>query len=274
MPEQPSTLETPKWALDRFLQLTPTTNGWTAEVPPSWAPNGAAHGGVLFAIAITAMRRVSPHPEVLTTTAHFLRPTAPGPAQVTAELVRGGGAHATVQATIAQDGKERLRVLAVFGVLPDEPPRTDLVPPQLPPPDECFRALGSAQLDDAGDGSDYASSLDVRVDPTVGWINGQQGGNAEISGWCRTTDDRPHDDASLALFADAFPPPVFDVLPTFHVPTVELTVHVRGRPTTPWLLGRFATRAINDPYHEEDGTLWDAAGNLVAMSRQFAIARS
>lgn len=274
MSEQSSTLETPKWALDRFLRLMPAADGWSTDVPPSWAPNGAAHGGILFAIAITAMRQVAPHPEVLSTTAHFLRPTAPGPAHVTTELVRGGGAHATVQATIVQDGKERLRVLAVFGVLPDEQPRTELAPPQLPPPEECVPVIGPAQPESTEGGDDYASSLDVRVDPTVGWINGHRGGNAEITGWCRTADNRPHDDASLALFADAFPPPVFDVLPTFHVPTVELTVHIRGRPTTSWLLGRFTTRAINDPYHEEDGLLWDAAGNLVAMSRQFAIARS
>ncbi|MBE9375987.1 thioesterase family protein [Saccharopolyspora sp. HNM0983] len=273
MPEQLSPLEAPKWALDRFLQLTPAADGWTADVPPSWAPTGAAHGGVLFAIAITAMRRVSPHPDVLTATAHFLRPTAPGPAQVTAELVRGGGAHATVQATIVQDGKETLRVLAVFGVLPDDPPRSELVPPTLPPPEECAPALGS-ELQAGADATDYGSSLDVRVDPTVGWLNGRRAGNAEITGWCRTSDERPHDDASLALFADAFPPPVFDVLPAFYVPTLELTLHVRGRATTPWLLGRFTTRAINEPYHEEDGLLWDGAGNLVAMSRQFALTRT
>ena len=43
---------------------------------------------------------------------------------------------------------------------------------------------------------------------------------------------------------------------------------------TPWSPGRFATRAINDPHHEEDGLLWDAAGNLVAASWQFAITPS
>jgi acyl-CoA thioesterase len=260
--------ETP-WALDRFLTLASADDGWSAEVPPSWAPS-AAHGGVLFGLAITAMRRRSPHPDMLTATAHFLRKTTPGPVRVSAELLRSGSAHATLQAGLFQDGKETVRVLAVFGRLPLDGPHTELEPPVLPPPEECVSIHGSARTP-GPDPLDYSSTLDVRIHPEVQWPHGRLGGRAEVTGWCRMVDDRPHDDASLALLADSFPPPVFDVFPISYVPTLELTVHIRGVPTGSWLRGRFATRAINDPYVEEDGQLWDGRGNLIVMSRQLAL---
>ncbi|TKG70739.1 thioesterase family protein [Prauserella endophytica] len=256
-------------ALDHFLTLTPSGDGWAVDVPPAWTPAGAAHGGVLFGMAVTAMGRRALHPDLLTATAHFLRPTMPGAAHVTAEVLRSGRAHATTQATLSQDGKETVRVLAVFGTLPPGPPDTELKPPILPPPQECVQVHGAPP----GDGPpDYPSTLDVRIHPDVGWPHGRPSGRAEVTGWARMSDDRPHDDASLAVLADGFPPAIFDALPVAHVPTLELTVHVRAKPSSSWLAGRFTTRVVNEPYLEEDGLLWDESGRLVVMSRQLALA--
>lgn len=207
---------------------------------------------------------------MLTATAHFLRKTTPGPVRISAELLRSGSAHATLQAGLFQDGKETVRVLALFGRLPGDGPKTELEPPLLPSPEECVPIRGSAPSPGSGQ-LDYSSTLDVRIHPEVQWLHGRLGGRAEVTGWCRMVDDRPHDDASLALLADSFPPPIFDVFPISHAPTLELTVHIRGVPTGSWLRGRFATRAVNDPYVEEDGQLWDESGNLIVMSRQLAL---
>lgn len=207
---------------------------------------------------------------MLTATAHFLRKTAPGPVRISAELLRSGSAHATLQAGLFQDGKETVRVLAIFGRVPTGGPRTQLEPPLLPPPEECVPIHGPTQSPGT-EQLDYASTLDVRIHPEVQWPHGTLGGKAEVTGWCRMVDDRPHDDASLALLADSFPPPIFDVFPISNVPTLELTVHIRGLPTGSWLRGRFATRVVNDPYVEEDGQLWDESGNLIVMSRQLAL---
>jgi hypothetical protein len=93
----------------------------------------------------------------------------------------------------------------------------------------------------------------------------------EVTGWTRFSDGRPPDVRSLPLFADAFPPPVFELGPAGWVPTIELTVHVRARPEPGWLRARFATHVLVDGYLSEDGELWDEAGTLVAQSRQLAM---
>ena len=76
------------------------------------------------------------------------------------------------------------------------------------------------------------------------------------------------------MVADCFAPAVFNsgVGHTSWVPTIELTVQVRGRPAPGYLAASFRTRAITGGYLEEDGEVWDGAGNLVALSRQLALA--
>ena len=74
--------------------------------------------------------------------------------------------------------------------------------------------------------------------------------------------------------ADAFPPAVFGLLgPVGWVPTIELTVHLRRRPSPGWLLGEFWSEDLSDGRVLEDGALWDASGHLVAQSRQLALVR-
>jgi acyl-CoA thioesterase len=55
------------------------------------------------------------------------------------------------------------------------------------------------------------------------------------------------------------------------VPTIELTVHVRCRPSTGWILGRFRTVDLIDGRMIESGALWDSSGMLVAQSRQIGL---
>jgi hypothetical protein len=78
--------------------------------------------------------------------------------------------------------------------------------------------------------------------------------------------------AALDLFADAFPPAMYRTQgPMRWVPTLTLTVHVRGRPRPGWLRCEFATRFLKSGLLEEDGLIWDEAGDLVALSRQLAL---
>ena len=74
----------------------------------------------------------------------------------------------------------------------------------------------------------------------------------------------------MALLADATPPPGLNLIDMARVPTLELTVHMRARPTGEWLSCMFRSRFVFDGHFEEDGELWDESGQLVAQSRQLA----
>ena len=53
-------------------------------------------------------------------------------------------------------------------------------------------------------------------------------------------------------------------------PTLELSAHVRARPTPGWLRVRVSTRNLAGGLLEEDAEVWDSSDRLVAQSRQLA----
>lgn len=83
------------------------------------------------------------------------------------------------------------------------------------------------------------------------------------------------DTLALLFFSDSLPPPaLLGVLPGFTwVPTIEMSVQVRGEPTPGgWLVLRHSTRFVTDGWLEADTELWDAeSGRLVALGRQLAM---
>lgn len=103
-------------------------------------------------------------------------------------------------------------------------------------------------------------------------------GPAETQGWIRLAEPEPIDGPVVAAMTDAFPPAVFTRMTGPNpVPTVDLTVHFRtslplpGLEPEDFLLGHLRTRTVAEGFLEEDGELWTAGGQLVALSRQLAI---
>ncbi|MEY3699727.1 MAG: hypothetical protein RIT16_87, partial [Actinomycetota bacterium] len=117
------------------------------------------------------------------------------------------------------------------------------------------------------------SKLDLRLHPDDrGFSIGQPSGVPRIRGWFTFADGRPNDTLSVLLAADAFPPPVFNLLAVpGWVPTVEFTVHVRAVPAPGPLRCEFTAKEIQGGLFEEDGIMWDENGVLVAQSRQIGL---
>lgn len=252
---------------------------YAAEVFDGWDIGGLANGGYLLAIVGRAIADATGRPP-LTVTAHFLNPGLPGPSEVVVEPIKQGKRLATASASLRQGDKELIRVLATCGSPTEEPPLlVDGAPPELPPYDEC-------PADDATSGPaapppgltmpppGLPERLANRVRPgDDAFRHGRATGRAEIAGWFAFRDERPIDALALLLAADAFAPPLFNlgrVAPNW-VPTVELTVHVRGVPAPGPLRCRFWTDYISGGLLSEDGELWDGNGTLVAQSRQLAL---
>ncbi len=254
--------------LDRDTALEDAGDGvLAARVSDAWGIYGNPNGGYLAVLAARALARVLPHPDPFTITTHYLSPPRPGDAELHVERVRAGRSHSTGALRLVQDGKERLRSIATFGDLAASsgPTREEGGPPPIPPIEQCERANG------APPGSSFADRMDVRFAPgSLGFLEGRPAERMELGAWMRLADGREPDALSLLLFADALPPPALHAVPRVWVPTLELTVHVRQRPSPGWVRGWFRTRHLIDGYLEEDGELWDAEGRLVALSRQLA----
>lgn len=240
---------------------------WGAELTDRWSIGHVPNGGYLLAVAMSGLREALPLPDPLAVNAHYLRPGVPGPATVEVQISKVGRRFATATATLRQQGGDVLRVLGTYGDLStlSGPEFCDARPPALPPPPATAPARGPG-------GMSIRERFDTVFDEeTGGFVKGIRLDRAEMRGWLRFADGRPHDVHAMGLIADAFPPPVFQKLDPGWVPTLELTVHVRARPRSSWLACAFRTRVCQGGLIEEDGEMWDEDGTLVAMSRQLAL---
>ncbi len=257
---------------DRETAVRPVADGrFAVDVSDQWNIGDNPNGGYLTAIALQALRRLGPHWDPISVTTHYLRPGSGGqPGMVTTELVRSGRSVTTGRATLIQDDRSRIEVLAAMGDLSGQsghPNEITIAPPaDMPPPAACVERDGLEQ----GVKLFIASRVDLRVHPGMSMAG--KSTQAETLAWIRFVDGREPDALGAVLFSDAFAPSIFTRLGRVGwVPTIELTVHVRRRPAPGWMLGRFVTDDLHDGRMVEDGWLWDSEGTLVARSRQLAM---
>jgi hypothetical protein len=143
--------------------------------------------------------------------------------------------------------------------------------PKFPPIEECVN-LGEWPGTVGPDGTaGYAAQVDLRLDPaTIGWRQGNPAGLPEMRGYFRLREDRDPDVYLLALAVDGLPPVVFGLGATGWAPTVELTWYMRAVPVPGALQVAARCRHVSGGWFDEEAEVWDAAGRLVAQSRQLA----
>ena len=246
-------------------------DSWTTTISSEWNIGVNPNGGYLLSPLLGALSHLTRHPDPVTVTTHFLRPgIADAPAELTVELIREGRTFASLRGALHQDGKTRLEMLATFGDLSGGGGPEDFGPtaPTLLEPERCpLRSEADQDLV-----LPILDRVEVRIPPE--YMVGTRRPEAELAGWIRFRDGRPSDSRSILLFADAFPPAIFNRLGrTGWVPTVELTVHSRRRPAPGWMQGTFSCSDLAGSQLIEDGMLWDSTGQLVARSRQLAFLR-
>ena len=202
--------------------------------------------------------------------AHYLAPCLHGPAEIEVDVLKQGRSLATASARLIQEGRIRLTVLASYGDLRSHSGPTLIIatPPDLPPPDQCG-FTGDRPVGDGLPRPAIADQVEFRPSPSTAAALVTRGSPAHLEGWIRLTDGHL-DVACLPLLVDAAPPAVFAAMATGWVPTLELTVHVRAEPAPGWLRAAITTRVLVNGLLEEECTLWDDGGQIVAMSRQLA----
>lgn len=237
-------------------------------------PGGLVNGGVLLVIAARALVAATGRPHPVTITGHYLAAVRPGDLVVETEVLREGR-HAYARALVRNaDG---MPVLATTGALADlttaSGPTMDVADlPPLPVEDR----LVPWPPEDGGDtrAPNVFSLFRHRVDPDgFNWALGREPGAAVVESWA-TPASGTWDPLDLLALADVYPPPLFNTgVPFGWVPTLELTVQLRGLPTGDDPVAcRFWTSTVTDGYLEEDGLIRATDGRLLAVSRQLALA--
>ncbi len=240
-----------------------------AEVMPGWDIGGNANGGYLVAIAGRAMAEAVGRPP-LSLTAHFLRPGPPGPCTVEVSPVRTGRRLATATARLVMGDAAIIQLVGTFG---DQRPGGERwsreEPPAMPAYDDCEPRTAAP----SGVRVDLIDRLAIRIRPgDDGFSSGRPTGDPEMRGWFALAAEEPIDVFALLLAVDSFPPPIFNLeVPSGWVPTVELTIHVRGVPSPGPLRCAFRSRFVADGLVDEEGEIWDSSGALVAQSRQLSL---
>jgi acyl-CoA thioesterase len=262
---------------ERDTQVQGTSSGvYRARLDRGWWILNGPNGGYLAAIVLRALTDAvgDPQRHVRSLTLHYLRPPGEGDAEVHTRIERQGRTLTTVSADLVQGGRLITKALGAFATRRDAPSFTDLIPPDLPPPERC------PSLRDR-----FARVVEMQHRYDIRWASGipgdGPGDRAECVGWFRLAHPRVADAPLVAAMTDAFPPAVFlrnvggrSLGP---VPTIDLTIHFRQELPLPGATAddcyalRFRTAVASGGFVEEDGEVWTRDGRLVAQSRQLAL---
>ena len=234
-------------------------------VSGDWSINGSANGGYLMAMLANALMQQGENKPLSIFTANFISRCLPGKADVILESIGASKNFARWQIGLSQNGQEKVRAFGTFANNGKEGEEKiyETSAPLMPLPEECIAVPEIPNYT-------LYSRMDVRLTPDcAGWMQGDLSDRSEIRGWIRFKDERPLDTLAILLMADAFPPAVLASQGMVAwVPTIEFSVNMRNIPKTQWLKCVFRSRFVSGGIAEEDGEIWDEAGELVAISRQ------
>jgi acyl-coenzyme A thioesterase PaaI-like protein len=268
--------ETPAGVAHRsFSEVTAVTEvgegRFSGRVDPEWTIADKPNGGYLLAMLGRAAAVVSPHKDVISASAHYLRSPDPGPVLIDAQVLRAGRSASQVRVRMSQDERSCVEALVTTS--------------RLQPGTRPFWAGGMPEMSTAGfdecarlkpqtpDGRPVAmlDQVDVRLEPgSCGFMSGRPSGRGELRGWLALPGHEPFDPTSLLYAVDAFPPGTFEIEFTGWVPTLELTVYVRALPEPGPVRVLQRAQMIEARRVDEACFVWDRTGRLVAHGSQLA----
>jgi hypothetical protein len=253
---------------DTDTALTAIGDGvFEGTVTDRWMIGGGPNGGYIASFLLRAFASVSPQPDPISMTTHYVGRPEPGPCEVRVDITSATKSHAFLNASLLEGGTVRAHGIAIFGQRRADQPRDVLraspatsapgvgAPREAPPSGMPFVAS-------------FLDRFDYR-DPSGADMFAGTDGPARVGGWTRLVD-RDLDHLAVPLFADCWPPPMFRRHGPGMAPTIELTVHFRNTPEPGWNWCAFESRALTGGYVEEDGEVWSESGTLVAQSRQIS----
>ncbi|MFI9381922.1 thioesterase family protein [Kutzneria sp. NPDC052558] len=255
-------------------ELSPRADGgFDVDLHPKWALEDKPNGGYLLAVLARAAGTLSSHPHLTALSGSFVQSPKPGPAVVTAEVLRAGRGATQLRARLSQGDRPCVEALATFGQLDEaEPWWSGTVPVALPPIEDCPRSgvVGPG-------GAFRIHILDVveqRLDPsTSGFLRGEPTGRGLIAGWLRLADGTDWDPVSLMVAVDAMPPIGYDLSAPGWTPTVQLSAYVRRLPAAGPVRIRVTCTDVGAGQIDHAVHVWDSKDRLVAQATQICALR-
>ncbi|RQS14590.1 thioesterase family protein [Burkholderia sp. Bp9002] len=233
---------------------------------------GYPNGGYLTRLAAETLAGRSAHPDLLAIHASFVGHPASGPA--IARISDLGSTKSLSRATLAlvQDGELKAHYVATFtdfARTAGATARLSNQPVDITPFPACI-TVDSLALPTPM--QSFVSQFNLHLAPGSLQDFGPDR-TAAIEGWISLADESPSTLESLVLFADAFPPPIYNVIEPAEwdsVPTIEYSVHLKACPAPGPIHARFVSNDVCTGLLSIDGELRDSDGRLVAESRQLA----
>ena len=247
---------------------------FVGRVDPAWFVHRGPNGGYLAAILLGALteRVADPRRAPRSLTVHFASPPDEGEITVTTTIERTGRSLTSCSARASQADRLVAIAVAAFSSPRPGPEFCDLVPPDVPEPEQLTARRPPPE----------APPIAFRWDTR--WAIGRfpvpgtpPDREAVAGGWIRLEEPQPLDAPAIAAVTDGWVPPVFGrTNEPLVVPTIDLTVHFRsalphpGMPVDGFVLAVFRTSVAADGFLDEDGEVWAPDGTLLAQSRQLA----
>ncbi|MHA6193999.1 acyl-CoA thioesterase [Pseudomonas wadenswilerensis] len=241
-------------------------------IPAEWAQGRACFGGLMAALVYEAMHaRVSPARPVRSLAITFVGPAEPNvPISFEVELLREGNSVSSLLGRAIQNGQTVTLVQGSFGA-----GRNSVIDvPALP-------AVAMKSLEESspelpfipGVTPEYTRFLAMRWG--IGNLPFTNKPGRQMGGWVRLRNpvEEPVTEAHLLALADAWPPAV---LPYLNKPaagstltwTIEFVQPVASLSTLDWCQYCAEVEHARDGYGHTAAGMWNAAGELLAISRQ------
>lgn len=233
-------------------------------------------GGVVVTAALRAAAAAVGDPafKLLSATATFCEPIAPGPLVIEPRVLRRGGSAVQVRTALHAPGSLGCEVAATFARDREGPDVIALPPPTVPAPADALDLTGPGA---ALTRLPFFANLDVRLaEGTPLWAPGFAAGPARHLRWFRYKVPQ-RDGATLDRLAL---PPIVDTMPAalsqalgpgeyrFYAPSVDLTLHVVDDTEREWLLAAATIGRARAGWATARIDLWDDAGRYLAFGCQ------
>ncbi len=233
-------------------------------------------GGVVMTAALRAAAAAVGDPafKLLSATATFCEPIAPGPLVIEPRVLRRGGSAVQVRTALHAPGSLGCEVAATFARDRAGPDVVAVPMPAVPSPDVAVDlvAPGAALLR-----LPFFANLDVRLaEGTPLWAPGFAAGPARHLRWFRykvpQRDGATLDRLALPPIADTMPAALSQALGPgeyrFYAPSVDLTLHVVDDSDREWVLAAATLGRARAGWATARIDLWDDAGRYLAFGCQ------